>query len=159
MPYSVYAKSITFSSVFTKPDQHWFLFLWYKYCKTFNALFLWKEHEHLWRWRLMSAVSRRCCPTEEASPSAGDVGSVCEFVCLFSPPPLTSPLNKKEKSGIVLAGTVLKWKDKRVSYLSTHSGEVGGVTLGNWACTHYTAFLCECESHSVVSDSLQPHGL
>ena len=68
----------------------------------------------------MSAVSRRCCPTEEASPSAADVGSVCEFVCLSSPPPLTSPLNQKEKSGIVLAGTVLKWKDKSVSYLSTH---------------------------------------
>lgn len=82
----------------------------------------------------MSAVSRRCCPTEEASPSTGDLGTVCEFVCLFSPPPLTSPLSKKEKSGIVLAGTILKWKAKSVSYLSTHSGEVGGVILGNGAC-------------------------
>lgn len=79
----------------------------------------------------MSAVSRRCCPIEEASPSTGDLGSVCEFVRLFSPPPLTSPLNKKEKSGIVLAGTILKWKYQSVSYLSTHSGEVGGVILGN----------------------------
>lgn len=33
-----------------------------------------------------------------------NLGSVGEWVWFFSPPPLTSPLNKEEKSGILLAG-------------------------------------------------------
>lgn len=43
-------KNTSYLQLSLAANQRWFLFLWYKCCKTLNALFLWKEHEPLWRW-------------------------------------------------------------------------------------------------------------
>ena len=68
------------------------------------------------------------CPTDKGSRGGVDLGSVWGLFGPFSPVLPTSPPEKqKQKSGVLLAGPVLKWKDLNTWSLSVNNSFRGSL--------------------------------